>query len=95
MRPTLLNFLAPDERTADLIMTEVDKGGTKFDILSEKKLNPKGTNLPRETRFKEMPFYDRGSGQSVFLGPGSYNSQVSFNMQTKTPCMAVMVSSLK
>jgi hypothetical protein len=78
MRPTLLNFRAPDERTADLIYTEVDKAGTRYDITTEKKMNPKGTNLPKDSRFKEMPFYDRGSGQSCFLGPGSYNSHVSF-----------------
>lgn len=62
MRPTLLNFRAPDERTGEFTVTQVDKTGTKIEILEEKYVNPKGTNMPKESRFTPNNFYDRGTG---------------------------------
>jgi murein tripeptide amidase MpaA len=48
MRPTQLNFRSPNERTGDYISAEVNKEGKRYDITAEKRMNPKGTNLPRE-----------------------------------------------
>jgi len=63
MRPTLLGFRAPDERTAELNTDNFcNREGTKYNIIEETKQNPKGTNLPKAQRFSAMPFYDRGSG---------------------------------
>lgn len=62
MRPTLLHFRAPAERTGELIKTQVDRDGRHIEILQEKKANPKGTNLPKESRFPEMKFYDIHTG---------------------------------
>lgn len=73
MRPTLLGFRPPDERTAELnTEVKVSREGKQYNILVDTKQNPKGSNLPRAQRFDAMPFYDRGTGQSVFTGPGSY-----------------------
>lgn len=38
-----------------------------------KPTNATGTNLPKDIRFKPMPFYCRSTGATCFLGPGSYN----------------------
>ena len=63
----------------------------KFKITDERKHNPKGSNLPRDTRFKDMPFYDRGTGESVFLGPGSYNADECFKRLKQVPTPNIMV----
>lgn len=48
MRPTLLGFRAPDERTAEYNnQMLINREGKKYDIIAETKLNPKGSNLPR------------------------------------------------
>jgi hypothetical protein len=48
MRPTNLQFRAPDERTAELnIELTVNREGKHYNILEETKLNPKGTSLSR------------------------------------------------
>lgn len=46
MRPTLLRFRAPDERTGELTCTQINKDGHLFDVTKERKANPKGTNMP-------------------------------------------------
>ncbi len=38
-----------------------------------------------------MNFYDKSTGQSVFLGPGSYNAQEKFNKITAIPTPGIMV----
>ena len=43
---------------------------------------PKGT----------MPFYDRGTGQSIFIGPGSYNADEAQNKLGVRPCPTAIVS---
>ena len=93
MRPTLLGFRHPDERTAEYSAEcRITNDGTKIKLADRRKQSVKGTNLPKDTRFKAMPFYDRGTGQSVFLGPGSYNSQESFVKLKATPCPTIIVS---
>ena len=78
MRPTLLGFRAPDERTAEFpTQAEVTREGKLLDITKDTKHNPRGSNLPRSVRFTSMPFYDRATGQSVFIGPGSYNPEMA------------------
>lgn len=63
MRPTLLGFRHPDERTAEYASEcRITNDGTKLKLADRKKASVKGTNLPKDTRFKAMPFYDRGTG---------------------------------
>ena len=51
-RPTNLGFRAPDERTAELnVDLTMNKEGMRYDILEEKKTNPRGTSLPKADRF--------------------------------------------
>lgn len=33
-----------------------------------------------------MPFYDKGTGQSVFIGPGSYKAHEAASKLTAQPC---------
>ena len=48
MRPTLLGFRAPDERTAEYNLNLlVNREGKKYNIIDETKQNPKGSNLPQ------------------------------------------------
>lgn len=92
MRPTLLGFRAPDQRTAEFqSVTRVNKEGKHLNIMDHK-TNPTGTNLPKAERFGHMPFYDRGTGQSVFIGPGCYKSGEAHNKLLKESCPTVMVS---
>ncbi len=93
MRPTLLHFRAPDERTAEFAAGSlVNRDGTFINISDQKKQNPKGSNLPKAQRFERMPFYCSGSGQSVFTGPGSYNASEAFNKITSIKTPGIMVS---
>ena len=95
MRPTLLGFRAPDERTGEFQgETQINREGKKLNIVEDTKSNPKGTNLPRAERFGNMPFYDRGTGQSVFIGPGCYKSGEAHSKLIKEPCPTLMVSYL-
>ena len=94
-RPTQLGFRAPDERTAEYnVDLTMNKEGKRYQILEETKVNPKGSNLPQAQRFKVMPFYDRATGQSVFIGPGSYNAHESPNKLGALPCSTVIVSEI-
>ena len=47
--------------------------------------------MPRDVRFKEMPFFDKGTGQTVFLGPGSYNAHECFARLKQVPSPFIMV----
>jgi hypothetical protein len=95
MRPTLLGFRAPDERTADFTtQAATTRDGKLLDITKETKHNPRGSNLPRAVRFTSMPFYDRATGQSVFTGPASYNAGLVAKKLTSEPCSATIVSFL-
>jgi hypothetical protein len=47
--------------------------------------------MPRDVRFKEMSFYDKGTGQTVFLGPGSYNAHECFARLKQVPSPFIMV----
>ena len=46
-------------------------------------------NFSQEVRFKEMPFYCRGTGESCYLGPGSYNDNENYKKLKSRPCTAV------
>ena len=51
--------------------------GVNLDFL-QKTMNASGSTLPKDKRFKDMPMFDKGTGQTCFLGPGSYNDHQSF-----------------
>lgn len=70
----------------------MNREGKHYDIISETRQNPKGTNLPRAQRFSSMPFYDRATGQSVFTGPGSYKVEDASKKLAQEACPTVIVS---
>ena len=72
MRPTQLNFRAPIERTAEFRAFEITHQGENLNFL-HKTTNLAGQTFPKEQRFKDAPKFDKGTGQTCFLGPGSYN----------------------
>ena len=59
-----------------------------------KTANQSGTTLPKETRFKDKHLYDKQTGQTCFLGPGSYNDHESFVNLNKNSCPSKIVSIL-
>ena len=52
--------------------------------------NGRNTTFSQELRFKEAKYYDQHTGESVYLGPGSYNEHESFKKQAAKPCSALM-----
>jgi hypothetical protein len=66
----------------------VDKQGGKINIYDSKRTS---SNMPKDVRFKEMPFFDKGTGQTVFLGPGSYNAHECFARLKQVPSPFIMV----
>ena len=91
MRPTQLNFRSPQERTAEFKNFEVTKEGLNLNFIQKTK-NASGCTLSRETRFKEAPLVDRATGQTVFLGPGSYNDHDCYINLKKNSCPTKIVS---
>ena len=85
MRPTLLNFRSPNERTAEYRKLNVTRDGKPMS-LAEKGVKVTGSSLPREARWKEAPLICKKTGATVFLGPGSYNDHTSFIKFNKMPC---------
>mmetsp|Transcript_33050 Transcript_33050/g.40932 ORF Transcript_33050/g.40932 Transcript_33050/m.40932 type:complete len:80 (-) Transcript_33050:2018-2257(-) len=77
MRPTQLNFRSPQERTAEYKQFTMKNNGNNLNFL-QKTMNTSGTILPKEQRFKDKPLYDKGTGQTCYLGPGSYNDHDNF-----------------
>jgi hypothetical protein len=72
MRLTNLNFKPPTETHPEYRMVRVNYTGTNMDY--NKTMSHK---FAQDARFKEMPLYDKKTGMSVFLGPGSYNPHIS------------------
>ena len=87
MRHTLLGFRAPSEKTAEFRVYNINKDGHSFDYAQRGKSK---SNFSQEARFKEAPVYCRGTGQTCYLGPGSYNDIENFKKQKKKPCTAIM-----
>ena len=79
------------ERTAEFRAINMSKEGKKFDFV-KKTFNQSGRNstFSREQRWREPKMYCKHTGESAFLGPGSYNEHENFNSLTKKPCTAVM-----
>lgn len=70
MRPTLLQFRSPKERTPDPYDTTVTPDGRTLSFRSTKG-ESRGTSLPLERRFR---YYDDEFRKTGFMiGPGSYN----------------------
>lgn len=91
MRPTQLNFRAPNERTAEYKAFLMTNQGKDLNFMHKAK-NASGSVLPKEKRFRDAPMYDKGTGQMCFLGPGSYNDHQSFIDLTKKSCPSKIVS---
>ena len=92
MRPTQLNFRSPGERTAEYKAYVMNNQGQNLNFL-KKSMNTSGSTLPKEARFKDMPLVDKATGQTCFLGPGSYNDHQVFIDFNKASCPAKIVSS--
>ena len=91
MRPTSLGHRCPNERTAEYKAVNYTHMGQPLD-LNYKTKNVTGSTLPKETRFKPKPLYDKGSGATCFLGPGSYNDHEAYINLRKTSCPSKIVS---
>lgn len=77
MRPTLLNFRSPNERTPEFYEQIVTKEGGSLNFQVKSK-NKNFSNFPQASRFKVATEYSKGSGASSFLGPGTYNDHDEF-----------------
>ena len=85
MRPTLLNFRSPMETTAEFRKYEITNTGQALNFLL-KPTNATGSNFAHAARFQEMPTYCKSTGQTCFLGPGSYNHHENYIKQHVKPC---------
>ena len=90
MRPTRLNFRSPSERTAELKNFSQTHLGTDLNFL-KRTMNQSGSILPKEQRFKDKPLFDKGTGQTCFLGPGSYNDHQAFIDLHRHSCSSKIV----
>ena len=90
MRPTQLNFRSPHERTAEFKKFSQTHLGTDLNFL-KKTMNQSGSILPKEQRFKDLPMFDKGTGQTCFLGPGSYNDHQAFLDLHRHSCSSKIV----
>ena len=93
MRPTQLNFRSPQERTAEFKHYWIQNTGNNLNFL-QKTMNTSGSTLPKEPRFRDKPLYDRATGQTCYLGPGSYNDHENFIVMNKMSCPSKIVSAL-
>jgi len=79
MRPTDLQFRSPCERTAEYRESYVNKNGDNLEYCQDgMNKNGRKSTFSQELRFKEPKFYCKYTGESVYLGPGSYNDHESF-----------------
>jgi hypothetical protein len=79
------------ERTAEFRFTKVTKDGTSLDYI-KKTYNQGGkrTTFNQERRWRDPQFYCKFTGESAFLGPGSYNDHENFKNMNRQPCSALM-----
>ena len=91
MRPTLLNFRSPYEKTPEFYDVTLTNRGETLNFRA-KSLNHKPSNLPQAMRFPQKG--DNGvtglKGATSFVGPGRYNDHESFSKLDKRPCSSVM-----
>ena len=91
MRPTNLQFRSPAEKTAEFRESNVNKTGDNLQYRQDgMNKNGRKSTFSQEMRFKEAKFYCKNTGESVYLGPGSYNHHQSFARQVAKPCTAMM-----
>ena len=92
MRQTLLNFRDPNERTAEYRIAKCNRNGHSLEYKKQIGFNQQGrsTNFSKERRFKAEKFYCNGTGESVFVGPGSYQPLENFSAQNKKACAVLM-----
>ena len=80
MRPTLLNHRGPHQKTPDYRITKVLRNGDNLDSPNKShNRNPKKSNFPQDQRFPMERMYCKGTGQSVYIGPGSYNADKNYS----------------
>jgi hypothetical protein len=72
MRPTLLNFRSPNEKTPDFYTSDITYTGNPLDFKTKQK-NKKNYDFGKASRFPGYQYFMNGSGVSCFLGPGTYN----------------------
>jgi hypothetical protein len=68
------------ERTAEYRVTKVNKEGKSLDY-NTKTHNQGGrsSTFSQDKRFKEPTLYCQHTGESAYLGPGTYDPQSNFN----------------
>lgn len=77
MRPTLLNFRSPKEKTPDYYDISMTHLGEKLHFRA-KSVNKRESNLAQAERFPSYKYYQEKNGVSCFLGPGSYNDHEDY-----------------
>lgn len=91
MRPTLLNFRSPNERTPEYHDVEVTYKG---EMLNFKNISPnkRTSNFSKADRFPKRGDVGEVGVKTAtsFLGPGRYKHQESFNKLTQRPCSSLM-----
>ena len=91
MRPTLLDFRSPKEKTAELPQDPALTYTGHALSFQSKTMNKKASVLPQQRRFQQYDQFKGGSSVSSFVGPGTYNDHESFLKLKKMPCSAVIV----
>ena len=77
MRPTLLNFRSPYEKTPDYYNISMTNNGDKLNF-RPKSVIQKPTTMSQARRFQESTFYSKGTGASCYNGPGAYNDHDNY-----------------
>ena len=90
MRPTLLNFRSPKEKTPEFYQVQMTNTGEHLNFRSTS-INKKKSIMPQAIRFHEQSVYAGGSGVSCFNGPGAYKDQENFLKLKQLPCPSKMV----
>lgn len=77
MRPTLLHFRSPKEKTPEFYDIRTTYTGEALNFKNSS-INKRQSNFPQADRFPQFDFYSSGSGVNCFIGPGTYNDHDNY-----------------
>lgn len=91
MRPTLLNYRSPHQKTPEFYDVAMTNRGEALNF-KHKSLNRKESRLSKAARFPNKGDYgevlvDVSTSQ---IGPGKYEHQESYNKLVQRPCSSIM-----
>ena len=84
MRPTLLEYKSPTEKTPDCYTINVTNRGERLNFATRSQ-NKKSSILPRAARFVNLE-----EDPESFVGPGKYNVDETLRKLTLRPCSTVI-----